>query len=175
MYQLRHSHSSDADLIRRLHEVAFGDDEGASIGQLALDLLSDPAANPQLSLIAERDGQVIGHVLFSPITVNDSDNDQAYILAPLGVHPDWQDHGVGSRLIMTGLQELRSRGADWAMVLGDPDYYGRFGFHSGHRIKPPFEINYLEAWLAVEWMPGVLDRAEGVARCADALMVREYW
>jgi putative acetyltransferase len=78
-------------------------------------------------------------------------------------------------LIEAGLSQLKQRGAEIVLVLGDPNYYSRVGFRAGHNIEPPYELAYPEAWMALELAPGKLERAAGVARCASALSSPEHW
>lgn len=80
-----------------------------------------------ISLVAERDGQVVGHAGFSPITVNGKAGPW-YQLSPVSVRPDVQRSGIGSALIQHGLNKLAAKKARVCMVLGDPAYYQRFGF-----------------------------------------------
>lgn len=82
-----------------------------------------------VSLVATLDGEVVGHISFSPITI-DGRAGPWYQLGPLSVRPDVQKAGVGGALIGEGLARLRALGAEACMVLGDPRYYGRFGFVS---------------------------------------------
>lgn len=80
-----------------------------------------------LSLVAEQEGEVVGHIAASPVKIAGSSGNW-YGLAPLPVHPDRQQQGIGGLLVRQLLQELKALGADGCVVLGDPGYYGRFGF-----------------------------------------------
>lgn len=82
-----------------------------------------------LSLMAEQDGQVVGHVAFSPVLIN-GENMDWYGLGPISVLPKLQKQGVGSALIKEGLSKIREMGAKGCVVEGSPDYYQRFGFKS---------------------------------------------
>lgn len=82
-----------------------------------------------VSLVAEENGEVVGHVAFSPVKIAGEAVDW-YGLGPIAVQPDKQARGVGRLLIEAGLDRIRSLGARGCVVLGDPDYYGRFGFVS---------------------------------------------
>ena len=82
-----------------------------------------------LSLVAMEEGNVVGHVAFSPVLINGQPRDW-YGLGPVSVQPDRQGQGVGQRLIVRGLDELKNRGAGGCVVFGEPAYYGRFGFVS---------------------------------------------
>jgi putative acetyltransferase len=80
-----------------------------------------------VSLVAEEQGKVVGHVAVSPVTIEDGATDW-YGLGPVSVLPDRQRQGLGSRLVTRALDELRGRGAKGCVVLGEPGYYARFGF-----------------------------------------------
>jgi putative acetyltransferase len=84
------------------------------------------AGDLTLSLVAENEA-ILGHIAFSPVFISDG-SDHWYGLAPVSVTPDRQSQGIGAALVRHGLAELRSRAARGCVVLGDPAYYGRFGF-----------------------------------------------
>ena len=81
-----------------------------------------------LSLVAEDGtGEIIGHIAFSPVKIND--NAGAYYgLGPVAVRPDKQNQGIGAALIKEGMTQLKTLGAELVVVMGDPEYYKRFGF-----------------------------------------------
>ena len=98
-----------------------------------------------LSLVAVVDGQPVGHVAMSPVTVGDRDCEW-YILAPLAVLPSFQQQGTGSALVCAALEKLRQAGAAGCVVLGDPGYYRRFGFTLEHGlILPDVPPGYFQA------------------------------
>lgn len=80
-----------------------------------------------LSLVAELDGQVVGHIAFSPVVLSDGTLDW-YGLGPLSVLPEYQRHGIGKALIEEGLFRLKGMGACGCCLVGHPDYYRKFGF-----------------------------------------------
>ncbi len=82
-----------------------------------------------ISLVAEVDGRVVGHIAFSPVTVSDGSGDW-YGLGPISVLPERQKQGIGKALMHEGLSQLKARGAQGCVLVGDPDYYERFGFRS---------------------------------------------
>ena len=173
--QIRESRATEAESIRQVHLAAFGEPEGATVSALALELLEDPSAMPQLSLVAEERGQLLGHILFTPVALDDDWACGGYILAPLAVAPASHGKGVGSALIEQGLAMLRERGIQFVLVLGDPNYYTRSGFQAGHNLAPPHELPYPEAWMAQALQPGALAHLAGVVQCADALNAPEHW
>jgi len=80
-----------------------------------------------VSLVAETDEQLVGHVAVSPVRIGDG-TDRWFGLGPISVLPAHQGRGIGTRLMEAALQQLRSASANGCVVLGDPAYYGRFGF-----------------------------------------------
>jgi putative acetyltransferase len=92
-----------------------------------------------VSLVAELDGRVVGHIAFSPVTMSDG-SPGWYGLGPLSVLPAYQRQGIGGALIQEGLSRLKGLGARGCCLVGHPDYYGRFGFRNpqglGHEGVP---------------------------------------
>lgn len=124
---IRAERASDIEPIRRVVTAAFaGVSHSNQKESLLVDELRDCGAL-SISIVAEFKGQVVGHVAFSPVTV-DGRLCGWFGLAPLAVLPDYQRHGIGSRLVIAGLGSLRAIGAKGCVVLGAPEYYGRFGF-----------------------------------------------
>jgi len=80
-----------------------------------------------ISLVAEIDGQVVGHIAFSPVKISDDSKDW-YGLGPVSVLPDYQKQGIGKALINKGLSLLKDMGGKGCALVGDPNYYKRFGF-----------------------------------------------
>lgn len=89
-----------------------------------------------LSLVAEKEGEVVGHVAFSPVTF--SGGEQGWFgLGPLSVRPDMQGQGIGSRLVREGLRRLQENGAVGCVLVGEPAYYRRFGFGTERDLQTP--------------------------------------
>lgn len=82
-----------------------------------------------LSLVAEIDGRIVGHIAFSPVRISDGTPDW-YGIGPLSVAPEFQKRGVGSTLMRSGMEHLRKIGAGGCALVGDPNYYRRFGFRN---------------------------------------------
>ncbi|CAJ1894579.1 hypothetical protein PEKONANI_03632 [Aeromonas jandaei] len=89
-----------------------------------------------LSLVAELEGQVVGHLCFSPVTISDG-SERWYGLGPISVSPELHGKGIGSHLMEAGLAELKRKGAAGCVVLGDPGFYGRFGFVPEPKLTLP--------------------------------------
>ena len=120
---VRDEHPQDVEGVRDVLKVAFGrSDEVALVDALRA------AGKVQISLVAESEGQVVGHVLFTAVTIAGDDTLLAAGLAPLAVVPRMHGVGVGSALVRQGLARCRRAGHAFVVVLGDPRYYSRFGF-----------------------------------------------
>ena len=131
---IRNETSADIALIRAITEAAFATAEHSSGTEGAIvDGLRDASALT-LSLVAEENGELIGHAAFSPILINGKDVDW-YGLGPVSVRPDHQGKGIGGALIQEGLGKLRALGANGCVVMGHPDYYPRFGFVRDDRVR----------------------------------------
>jgi putative acetyltransferase len=103
------------------------------------------AGNLTVSLVAQSEGAVIGHLAVSPVSVSDG-TPGWFGLGPISVLPGHQGQGVGSRLIREVLRILRETGAAGCVVLGEPEYYGRFGFRAGPTlILPDTPPEYFQA------------------------------
>lgn len=119
--------ASDTDTVRNINVEAFREHPiSRQTEHLIVDALRTAGAL-DLSLVADVEGWVLGHIAFSKAGVGDSDGDW-YLLGPVAVLPYSQARGIGSALVETGLTELRERGAAGCVLVGDPDFYGRFGF-----------------------------------------------
>ena len=124
---VRTERAGDIDAIRTLTEAAFKTAPHADgTEHLIIDRLRAAGALT-LSLVAEADGAVVGHVAFSPVTVSDGSAGW-YGLGPISVDPARQGEGIGGKLIREGLERLKAIGAVGCVLLGDPAYYSRFGF-----------------------------------------------
>lgn len=89
-----------------------------------------------LSLVAELDGKVVGHIAFSPTPINGGDLSW-FTLGPIAVLPAYQKNGIGSQLINAGLDAMKSLGAKGCSLVGDPNYYQRFGFRHSDSLSIP--------------------------------------
>ena len=102
-----------------------------------------------LSLVAVDLGKVVGHVAFSPVTINNV-NDDWYGLGPISVLPQQQRSGVGTQLIDDGFRRLKELGANGVALIGDPDYYGRFGFTGDGKLTYGNLPTKLVQWVAIK-------------------------
>ena len=132
--QIRPERPEDIDAIRSLTTAAFKDMLYSSKTEAAIVDALRSAGALTISLVAIQDREVVGHAAFSPIKINDEAK-HWYGLGPVSVRPDWQQKGIGQALIHIGLEHLRRMGAHGCVVLGEPDYYGRFGFRSDPSLQ----------------------------------------
>jgi putative acetyltransferase len=112
-----------------------------------------------LSLVAIEDGdEVVGHVAFSPVKIDGKDQGW-FGMGPVAVWPERQRGGVGSELVRAGLERLRKSGAQGIVVLGDPAYYGRFGFraHDGLRYSSAPASHFLALSFGGAVLPGIVE------------------
>lgn len=142
---IRESQPTDTDALVDLYPKAFPEED---LVPLLRDLLA--AQENVISFVAVRDSEVVGHVGFS-ICFVDGYSSSVGMLAPLAVHPDLQRQGIGSALVKAGFERLKTMGIGIAYVLGDPDYYGRFGFTSDGNVTPPYKLpdEWEQAWQSV--------------------------
>jgi putative acetyltransferase len=136
--KIRRERAGDAPLIRKVNLLAFGQPQEADL----VDKLRENCAN-SLSLVALEDGRLVGHILFTPITIDGKEHEPAAMgLAPMAVLPDFQRRGIGSALLNEGMATLKKEGCPLVIVLGHPDYYPRFGFQpaSLFGIKCQWEV-----------------------------------
>lgn len=127
---------ADAAAIRAVTAAAFENAPHAEGTEPAIVAALRQAGALTVSLVAEWGGTLVGHVAVSPVTISDG-TPGWYGLGPLSVLPAWQDRGIGSRLMREALQLLQERGAAGCVVLGNPAYYGRFGFKADPRLVLP--------------------------------------
>lgn len=176
MATTRRSQPGDRAAILALHAEAFGADGGPQIVGLVEAMLVDPSAQPCLSLVAELDGAIVGHVMFTPVAIGSLN---ARVLAPLAVAPAHQRRGVGSSLVRQGLRRLIDDGLDAAFVLGDPQYYARFGCDvaADRGLRAPHDLpdEWRDAWRVWELRDGALDGVSGAVRVADSITDPKYW
>lgn len=132
-FHIRNEQTSDIQAIFNLTEVAFKDQQYSShTEQFIVNALRN-SGQLTLSLVAEYNDEVIGHIAFSPVSISDGSTGW-YGLGPVSVLPKYQGQGVGSKLINDGLAALKNLGAAGCVLLGEPEYYGRFGFRADSRL-----------------------------------------
>jgi putative acetyltransferase len=154
---IRPETAADHEAIRRVNRLAFGQDAEARL----VDALRAGGFD-RVSLVAEKDGQVVGHIMFSDLPIiSDGGAIAALSLAPMAVLPEFERQGIGSALVRRGLGLCREQGHRIVVVLGHPDFYPRFGFSSklAERLESPYSGG--PSFMAAELVPGALGGVVG--------------
>jgi putative acetyltransferase len=154
--EIREERPDDRAAVWEVNRRAFGrDDEAALVERL------HSGGFVRAALVAEVDGQVVGHLAFSAMAIETATGTvPALALAPVAVLPERQSQGVGSTLVREGLEACRRRGHAIVLVVGHPRYYPRFGFSA--ELARPLESPYAgDSFMALELAPGALAGVEG--------------
>jgi putative acetyltransferase len=156
---VRFEQPGDEPGVRETNELAFG----APLEARLVDALR--GCDGYLSLVATSAQRIVGHILFTPVTIDPPVDRRIAGLAPMAVRPEHQRSGIGSQLIRAGLEECRRSGYSAVVVLGHPEYYPRFGFLPAHTFGLTCEFpSPPEAFMALELEPGALGGIRGLVR-----------
>ncbi|MEH1800726.1 GNAT family N-acetyltransferase [Nostoc sp.] len=130
---------TDYPIIAEVNTLGFGQENEA---KLVEKIRRSDRYIPELSLVAEVENVVVGHILFSYIDLVNEETLQVLGLAPLAVHPQFQRQGIGSALIKAGLEIAEAKKEAIVIVLGHPQFYTRFGFQPAvvYEIESPFPV-----------------------------------
>ncbi len=162
MISIRPEEPKDHDAVHAINLAAF---EGGPEAELVDSLRA--SCHDHLSLVAEEEGKIVGHILFTPVIIeNRAGGVGGMGLAPMAVLPDCQRSGVGTLLVRRGLELLRNRSCPFVVVLGHPRYYPRFGFEraSSYGLQSQWAGVPDEAFMVQVFEPGVLPEGGGIAR-----------
>ncbi|MEE8597524.1 MAG: N-acetyltransferase [bacterium] len=161
MITIRQEKKQDIEVIRQLNNKAFGQSQEADI----IDKLRNNY-NHFLSLVAELDNKIVGHILFTPVIIEaDKVAIEGVGLAPMAVLPKYQKQGIGSILVIKGLEKVKQSGCPFVIVLGHSEYYPKFGFEPASRygIRSEWEVPD-EAFMIVVFDKSKLQGISGVAK-----------
>lgn len=174
---IRIATNQDYDDIQNVHLCAFPEAESEVVSRLATDLLFEKTTPQIISLVAETDDAIVGHIAFSPVTIDNNENFQGYILAPLGVKPDCQKRRIGSKLIEYGMQQLPAMRVNAVFVYGDPRYYGRFGFsaEAAEQYAAPYHLQYAFGWQAIVFIKSKIENPPVAITCVASLRDPKLW
>jgi putative acetyltransferase len=174
---IRIATNQDRDDVQRVYSCAFSEGESEIVSKLAIDLLSEKTTPQTISLVAETDGAIVGHIAFSPVIIDNNENFQGYILAPLGVKPDYQKRSIASKLIEYGMQQLSDMEVNVVFVYGDPKYYGKFGFSAdaASQYTTPYKLQYLFGWQAIVLKECDIEKTPVAITCVTSLCDPKLW
>ncbi len=176
--QIREATESDLDYVMQVEKEAFGYEKEAI---LVSQLLEDKSAEPVISLLAFKNDEAVGHILFTKATINGNGSSPLiYLLAPLAIKPDHQKQGIGGILINEGLKKLKQIGVELVFVLGHESYYPKYGFKQdagsmGFAAPYPIPKEHAGAWMVYPLDSEFAGGVKGQVVCADALNKPEHW
>jgi putative acetyltransferase len=159
---IRSEIKNDAKQITNVNDFAF---DQRNEGKMISALRENKKFIHALSLIAEIDSKIVGHILFFPVNIIAGKNTfEVLSLAPMAVLPEYQRQGIGKKLVIEGLNKSKKRGYKAVIVLGHPDYYPKFRFERASKwnIKLPIEDVPDEASMAIELEEGFLKDKAGL-------------
>ena len=148
--EIRESLPTDGKALEDLYPAAFPDED---LLPLLRELLSEK--DNVFSLVAVSEGMLVGHIVFTTCGIAGR-REKVGLLGPLAVSPAVQRQGIGRTLIQVGLKRMQSEGATQVHVLGDPAYYGRFGFEPDSGVTPPYDLppEWQTAWQSISLRSG---------------------
>lgn len=161
--KIRYESDSDRDRVSELNSQTFPTHAEANL----VDALRSSAKC--ISLVAENENQIIGHILFSPMCVKSSKDLSIMGLAPMAVLPKEQNKGIGSLLVERGLEECKASKVDAVAVLGHPNFYPKFGFQTSAKfnIKSEYKVPD-EVFMIHELSTRSLSSISGIVKYHDA-------
>ena len=144
--KIRTEQSKDYLKIAQVNKLAFGQENEATLIE---KIRNSDRFIPELSLVAEFDHKIVGHIMFSYIDLVREETIKVLALAPVAILPEYQNRGIGSLLIKTGLEIAKTIYAPMVIVLGEPKFYARFGFEPAidYGIQSPFDVPDEYFWL----------------------------
>ena len=159
---IRRETNNDIDSIDHLNREAFGGEDEPKLIQLIRE-----RSELSVSLVAIEENTIVGHVCASPVTVNG--NKQGIVgIGPLSVYESYRCRGIGGMLMEEIIVQLRDAGFVAAVLLGNPNYYPRFGFSSGASYNLQNEYRADDAFMAMELQPDALKNISGMVKYVSA-------
>ena len=160
MVTIRTEEPADVEVIHSIHQSAFPTEAEARL----IDRLREDR-KLTLSLIAEAKDRVVGHVAFSPVSIDPQIQAQRGVgLGPVAVLPEWQGTGIGEKLITRGIEDCRRDGYSFVVVLGEPEYYERFGFRRASLFGLGNEYGVDDPFMVLELRLDGLPKVPGTVR-----------
>lgn len=166
--KIRQEQKSDHKKVYEINKMAFNQENES---MLIEKIRAGDSFVPELSLVAELEGEIVGHILFSKIKMVGEAEYESLALGPMAVVPKHQKQGIGGKLIINGLEIAKKLGFQSVIVVGHKDYYPRFGFEKASLwgIKCPFEVPD-EAFMAIELVENSLKNKAGTVQYPKEFM-----
>jgi predicted N-acetyltransferase YhbS len=166
---IRQETKEDYQETEKLTEEAFRDIELSAHNEhlLVQKLRQSKDFIPELSLVAEMENKIVGHILFSKVTIAGDKDTESLCLAPVSVLPEYQNQGIGSELIKEGLLKAEDLGFESVLLVGHSTYYPRFGFEKASKwnIRCAFEVPD-DAFMGIELKIDALKDKSGIVKFA---------
>ena len=164
------------DLFTNTFTASEGADEGAVVGSLARDLVSNSDHADIRLFRAEDAGRLIGAVIFSPLVYSRSPQ-RVVLLSPMAVATGYQGKGVGQTLITKALDSLKSDGVDIVITYGHPRFYGKVGFVpiTEQQAPAPMPLSFPHGWLGQSLTDRMMPNLQGTAECVSAFKRADIW
>ncbi|WP_041375702.1 GNAT family N-acetyltransferase [Polymorphum gilvum] len=171
-FDIRPSRPADRAAIETLYPQAFPDEDLLPVVRDLLDHGEGVLSLVAAAASAEPAPDLVGHVAFTPCSLAGT-AERLSMLAPLAVAPAWQRQGLGRALVREGVRRLAEAGVTRVFVLGDPAYYGRFGFEPERGVQPPYPLpeEWHDAWQSL----GLGDTGRPGSPLRGTLAVPEPW
>ncbi|UCG71217.1 MAG: N-acetyltransferase [Thermoplasmata archaeon] len=166
--KIRQEQKSDHQKVYDINKQAFNQENES---KLIEKIRNGENFVPELSLVAELNGEIVGHILFSKIKIIGDAEYESLSLAPMAVAPKHQKQGIGGELVKTGLETAKKLGFESVILVGHSDYYPRFGLKKSSLwgIKCPFEVPD-EAFMAIELVEDSLKNKKGYVQFPKEFM-----
>lgn len=171
--------SSSAYEVKELFTSVFSNSEGKAegklIGELAFELQETTDPRNIFGYVAKEGQKIIGCIFFTRLKFEVEVN--AFILSPVAVATQYQNQGVGQKLIAFGINQLKTNSVKLLFTYGDPIFYAKAGFKhiTGDIAKAPFKLTYPEGWLAQSLVSEHIKPISGNSTCVNALNKQQYW
>ena len=162
-------------LFEKVFTEAESEQEGKLIGRLVDQLIHHTEASDRFGFTASKNNIVIGSVFFSRLKVNT--HKQTFLLSPVAIATEHHKQGVGQALIHYSIEQLKTKGVDWLVTYGDPQFYAKTGFQalSETLIQAPFHLSQPIGWLGQSIGEEPITKVDGRAVCVAAFNDANLW
>ena len=167
--------SEISDFFYKVFTQFEGEQEGLILKKLSLALTEQIQDNHIMGIKAHTVGDILGGIFLTQLQFQEGI--QAYLLAPVGVHPNHQGKKIGTQLIEHAIQYLKSQNTPFLMTYGDPKYYSRFGFQwvSAQRVPSPHPLSQPEGWLYKSILAESMMKLQGPVLCVEPFNQKDLW